>query len=118
MEYFSSADETGDKRDSHSHKESKGGRFGGEFKDDEPQKRQEKEFRFDAAEAKVASKPASSKPVKKIDLGAAAFYKGDPLTTSASIFNHIHAAPANCTYFLLTGYDSSPRFKSGEHERI
>lgn len=82
-----SADEAGERRDPHSHRDSKANRFGGEFKDDEPQKRQEKEFRFDAAEPKTA-KPTSSKPVKKVDLGAAAFYKGEPQTAS-------HITPAH-----------------------
>lgn len=62
----------------------RGGRFGSEFRDNDEapsasKRREEKEFKFDS-DRSIESKPksASTKPIKKIDLGAAAFYKGDP----------------------------------------
>jgi len=75
-----STDEASERRDPHSEREPRdgGGRFGGEFRDsEESTKRQqqvpEKEFRFESSE-KVRS-TSGSKSAKKIDLGAAAFYK-------------------------------------------
>ena len=86
MNYFS-ADESTDRRDTSSGIESKSsGRCGGEFRDnDEPSKREDKEFRFDVEK----SKSASAKPTKKIDLGAAAFYKVDPTPSNVSVNNAI-----------------------------
>lgn len=88
MNYFS-ADESTDRRDTSSGIESKSslnGRFGGEFRDnDEPSKREDKELRFDVEK----SKSASAKPTKKIDLGAAAFYKVDPTPSNVSVNNAI-----------------------------
>lgn len=79
----SSADEVTDRRDISSGIESKSsGRFGGEFRDnEEPPKRQDKEFRFDIDK----SKTTSAKPTKKVDLGAAAFYKVEPTTVTTSV---------------------------------
>lgn len=80
-----SADEATERRNTPSGRESKSsGRFGGEFHDsDETPKRQEKEFRFDTDKPKSSS---STKSAKKVDLGAAAFYKVDPIpATSASV---------------------------------
>ncbi|XP_032796424.2 clathrin interactor 1 isoform X4 [Daphnia magna] len=76
-----SADEATDRRDISSGIESKpSGRFGGEFRDsDEPIKRQDKEFKFDIDK----SKSTSAKSTKKIDLGAAAFYKVEPTPATA-----------------------------------
>ena len=78
-----SGDENTDRREANSGRDSKtGGRFGGEFRDsEEPSKRQEKEFQFDV------DKPKSSvaKSSKKIDLGAAAFYKLETNPTHASV---------------------------------
>lgn len=75
-----SADEATERRDTPSGRESKSsGRFGGEFRDsDEAPKRQEKEFRFDVDK----QKSVIAKPTKKVDLGAAAFYKVDPIPAS------------------------------------
>ena len=80
-----SGDETTERRDAPSGRESKSsGRFGGEFRDsDEAPKRQEKEFRFDVDK----TKSTSGKPTKKVDLGAAAFYKADPIPSSVSVIN-------------------------------
>ncbi len=82
--YIFSADEATERRDTPSGRESKSsGRFGGEFRDsDEAPKRQEKEFRFDVDK----QKSVSAKPTKKVDLGAAAFYKVDPIPGSSVIY--------------------------------
>lgn len=78
-----SADEATDRRDISSGIESKpSGRFGGEFRDsEEPIKRQDKEFKFDIDK----SKSTSAKSTKKIDLGAAAFYKVEPTPATAPV---------------------------------
>ena len=70
-----------DKRDKEVDIDSKSDRFG-EFHDsEESNKRIEKDIRFD----KERVKPSPTKSAKKIDLGAAAFYKGEPTSLSVHI---------------------------------
>jgi hypothetical protein len=58
-------------------------RYHGEYRDTEESgnSRHEKEFRFD----KEKTTSPTSKAIKKVDLGAAAFYKGDNKSTTATI---------------------------------
>lgn len=85
-----SGDEAADRRETPSGRDSKAsGRFGGEFRDsEEPSKRQEKEFRFDVDKPKSAS----AKSTKKVDLGAAAFYKVESAPASVTVKTFIFAS--------------------------
>ena len=82
-----------DRRDKDFDREcSKDDRFG-EFRDsEEPNKRPEREFRL--AEKEKVKTPASSRPVKKVDLGAAAFYKGDAVSSPS------HVSIIKCLLFI------------------
>jgi len=70
-----------DRRDRDSDRDSKDDRFG-EFRDsEEANKRPEREFRLE----KEKVKPTTNRLVKKVDLGAAAFYKGEVASTSTPV---------------------------------
>jgi len=72
-----------DRRDKDNERDSKDDRFG-EFRDsEETNKRPEREFRLEKEE-RVKPPSASTRSVKKVDLGAAAFYKGEAVATSPS----------------------------------
>ena len=73
-----------DRRDKDNERDSKDDRFG-EFRDsEETNKRPEREFRLEKEE-RVKPPSASTRSVKKVDLGAAAFYKGEAVATSPSV---------------------------------
>lgn len=102
MIFIHSTEEASERREERESRDS--GRFGNEFRDTEEmssssKRHEEKEFRFDSAERVVEKqKPASSKPLKKIDLGAAAFYKGDN-NSSVSL---LILFSSNSYYHLIT----------------
>jgi len=79
--YFAISVDEQDRRDRDSDRDSKDDRFG-EFRDsEEANKRPEREFRLE----KEKVKPTTNRLVKKVDLGAAAFYKGEVASTSTPV---------------------------------